>query len=205
MRDKKSVLAIMAGLVIMTLASCGTTPELKVNYSLPQSSSQLRGHDIFLGFEDNRPNKQIFGHGAQEEFKRFPGNFSFSVAQYGEQGFKIGLYDIKSMFKEAVKRRLESQGMRVSLSERAGRLELIISLQEFSLDLVKRKWRASMTYEARLIIDGKVRSRQTVSGNGERIKIIRHDQADILMGEVFTDIINKLDVYKMFRKTGIIS
>ena len=204
MRDKKSVLAIMVGLVIITLASCGMTPELKVNYSLPQSTSQLRGHDIFLDFEDNRPNKQIFGRGAQEEFKRFPGNFSFSIAQHGEGGFKIGLYDMQSMFKEAVKRRLESQGMRVFLDDQAGRLKLVIGLKEFSMDLVKRKWRASMTYEARLIIDGKVRSRQTVSGNGERVKIIRHEQADILIGEVFTDIINKLDVYKMFKKTGII-
>lgn len=205
MIGKKGILAILAGIVLLSFTSCGTTPELNVNYGLPQSSRQLEGNEVFLDFEDERTNKQIFGQGAQEEFKAFPGNFSLSIAQYGEDGFKIGLYDMKSLFEEVFKRKLEKQGMRVSLDDRTGKPELVIALKVFSLDLVKRKWTVQMTYEAKLIIDGQVRSRQTVSGSGERVKIIKHDQADILMGDVFTDVVNKLDVHKMFKQTGIIS
>jgi hypothetical protein len=60
-----------------------------------------------------------------------------------------------------------------------------------------------MAYEARLSKDGKVLARQIVSGEGERMKIMGREQADIILGEVFTDLVNRVDLDRLFREAGL--
>jgi hypothetical protein len=40
---------------------------------------------------------------------------------------------------------------------------------------------------------------QTISGDAERLRIAGNSQADTVMSEIFTDVINNLDLGELFR------
>ena len=189
--------------LLTAMLSCATVPELKVNYRLPPESGELKGKRVFLGFEDIRTAKDILGRGAQKEFKNFPGNVSFSLARGKEKGFKMGAYDIPSLFMEVFKRRLEILGVEVVPEKKSGQIEVVIVLEDFLLDLIGRKWVATIGYEARLVKDENVLAKQMISGQAERLKLLGRGQADIVIGDIFTDLVNRLDVSKLFQQAGL--
>jgi len=199
----QSVGYIMGMFLILTLmVSCAVIPELTINYRLPPESDELKGEKVYLVFEDIRESKDIMGRGARKDFKGFSGSISFSLARNKEDGFKIGSYDLRALCLKAFKSKLENLGVAVVSERKNSRSELVFVINEFYLDLVERKWIAKMGYEARLVKDGKICAKQMISGQAERLKIIGHAQADTVMGEIFTDIVNKLDVGKLFRQAN---
>ena len=194
-------LGILILLVIMV--SCATINNLKVNYRLPPKSDELKGRKVFLSFKDIRTVKDILGKGAREDFIIFSGNISLSLARGEEEGFKIGVYDLPSFFMEAFKRNLENSGIEVVAEREKSEVELAIVLKDFLLDLIDRKWEITMGYEARLIKDKKVLAKQMMSGQAERFKLIGLDQADVVVGEIFTDMVNRLDLGRLFRQARL--
>ncbi|MCD4716111.1 MAG: hypothetical protein K8R45_05145, partial [Desulfobacterales bacterium] len=76
-------------------------------------------------------------------------------------------------------------------------------LNEFLLDLVDQRWMVKMSYEAKLLKEGKVLATRTVSGQAERFKLIGRDEAGRAVGEIFTDMINRLDVLGFFQSAGL--
>lgn len=190
-------------LITLILISCSPLPHLNVNYRMPSGTEGLKGRQLFLVVEDMRSNKNILGPGAREEFPSFSGNLSFSIARGSDAGFKIGVYDLLELYREACRRRLETEGIQVVAAKQGSEAELRIVLQEFHLDLVKRTWKARMDYEARLIQNGNVLAKQMISGEGERLKVMGQGQADELLSEIFTDTMNKLDLDRLFQQAGL--
>ena len=189
--------------MILFLCGCSPLPHLNVNYRLPTGTQALEGRKVFLTVEDARSRSGILGPGAREEFPGFSGNLSFSVARGSEAGFKIGVYNLLSLYREACERRLANQKIRIVESKEEGEAELKIVLQEFHLDLAKRTWKVKMAYEAKLIQNGDLRAKQMISAEGERLKLIGQTQADELVSEIFTDTLNKLDLVQLFRQAGL--
>ena len=190
-------------LMISFLCGCSPLPHLNVNYRLPTGTEKLEGRKVFLVIEDARSRSDILGPGAREEFPGFSGNMSFSVARGSGAGFKIGVYDLLSLYREACERRLENEKIRIVTAKEEGEAELKIVLQEFHLDLAKRTWKVSMAYEARLIQNGALLAKQMISAEGERLKLIGQTQADELLSEIFTDTLNKLNLVQLFRQAGL--
>jgi hypothetical protein len=184
------------------LLSCASIPYLEVQYRLPNKSETLKGKRVYVTVEDIRTNKDMIGEGAREEFENFSGNISFSVARASGPGTRVGIYDVPSLFKEAFVKRLENEGVEVVPGAEKGTLQLTIVLQRFLLDLKDREWTLKMAYELKLSKDGNVLSTQMVSGDGERMKLIGRDEADVLAGEVFTDLVNRADLNRLFRGAG---
>jgi len=125
-------------IMVTVLASCASIPELNVSYRLPPGSDELKGKKIFLAIEDKRATREILGEGAKKEFQGFSGNISFSLARNTNKGFKLGLYDLKSLFREAFKRRFENMGLTVVSKREESHVELVIAVNEFVLDLAGR-------------------------------------------------------------------
>ncbi|MFC1867229.1 hypothetical protein ACFL0H_03745 [Thermodesulfobacteriota bacterium] len=199
----RSVLFIAVIFLILTVVvSCSTTPDLKVIYRLPARSDELQGMKVALVFNDARGINDILGDGAKNEFKFFAGNISLSLARENEKGFLIGLLDIRSLCMEAFQRRLETLGVTVISEKGEGQIELVIVLKEFVLDLQNRRWVARIGYDGRIERSGEMLVKQTISGEAERLKIMGHSQADDVMSNLFTDVINRLDLVKMFRQAS---
>jgi hypothetical protein len=206
MKKVKGLSGAFTGLLLFTsiLLACAPIHLLNINYRLPSKTDGLKGRKVFLVIEDSRSVKDIIGDGARKEFERFSGNISFSLEKGDEPGFKMGVYEVPSLFKEAFKNRLENLGMEVLPNGGGEAAGLVIVIKEFILDLQNRKWQVRMAYEARLIKDGKLLSKQTISAQGERLKLFGREQADTVAGEIFTDLVNRLDAEGLFRQAGML-
>lgn len=180
--------------------SCSAISTLNVNYRLPPADpGNVRGEKIALAFEDARETKRILKDGAFSEFESFSGNISLSLAGDDEEVVPLGLYDPKSLFMEAFRRRFKNIGVEAVREGGEAQVGLAIVLKEFSLDLVERKWIAKMGYEAVVKRGGRVAYRHNIRGEGERLKLVGTSQADALLSEIFTDVINRLDLEKVYR------
>lgn len=189
-------------LLLTAMISCATIPHLNVEYRLPPQSDELKGKKVSLVFEDRRAVKDVLGKGAQKDFKNFSGNISYSLARGEEKGFKIGLYTIPSLFMEVFQLRLENLGIGVVLEGEKDETAIVIVLKDLILDLINRKWVVTMEYEARLVRDQKILARQMISGQAERLKLVGRGQADVVMGEIFTDMVNRLNVNRLFQQAS---
>jgi uncharacterized lipoprotein YajG len=200
--NKKLVGSILGVLFILSMvASCATIPELRVEYRVPNQKDTFKGKEVSLAFEDIRENKEILGPGARNDFKGFTGNITLSLAYGTEKGFRMGLYDLQSLFMEVFKKRFEVEGIKVVSEGNIAQEKIIIVLKELTLDLDNRKWIAKMSYEARLMRDNRMVVKQTISGQTDHAKIIGRVQADKVMGELFTDLINRMDPVKLLQGT----
>ncbi len=191
-------------LLCLALVSCASIYEVQVLYKLPASGHVLQGKSIKFTLIDERTSKEFLKPGAKMELKHYSSNLSFAVAKYNEAGFKIGPLPPLTAVKEAFKRRIENEGIKLIKESGPGVPELEIGLKEFSLDFVDRKWVASMSYEARLKINGKVRATQFISGSSERFKVVRRKGADMAVGDIFTDTLNRLDLVGLFKNAGLL-
>ncbi|MBL7213676.1 MAG: hypothetical protein ISS61_14995 [Desulfobacteraceae bacterium] len=184
-------------------ASCASIPELQIDYRLPPRSDRLRDKKVVLKIVDARKNKGILNPGARKKLEGFSGNFSLSVAGYKGKGVTIGIFQVKSMIREVLKRRLENLGLTVLFNKSHGVPQLLFVLKEFFLDLEGERWVAKMSYEARLLRDGGFMASQELNGQAERYELVGREEADVAVGEIFTDLVNRLDVAGLFQKVGL--
>ena len=201
LHSAKAVIVIFSLFVL--IFSCTKIQYIQVDYRLPPEKVDLKGKKVLLTFQDNRTPKNILGAGAKSDYKNFSNNFSYSLARGTDKGFKIGVFDLPDLFMEAFTNRLENSGLTV-LKEKGGEdAEMVIVLNEFLLDRVNLTWKFSMAYEVKLIKEGKVATTQMKTGEGERLKLLGRKEADTVVGETFTDMVNQLNVERLFQQGGL--
>lgn len=200
-RDIKRLAALI---FLLSMVACATTiPKLEVLYTLPPPSDSLKGRGVWLAIEDQRADPSILGKGAQDEFKGFSDGISLSVAESGQKGSSIGIFQVSSLMREAFTRKLERSGVKVLLEKTAEAPSLMIILKAFSLDLAGRNWRARMSYEARLTGENGAVATQQVTGEAERYEFVGREKADIVMSEIFTDMVNAMNLPRLFEQAGL--
>jgi hypothetical protein len=193
------LLLVYIGVIGAVVGACASKSYIGVNYRLPVASDDLKGKRVFLECRDIRSDKTIFGQKAKAEFKHFTGLFALSVHQ-GKKPFVAGAFDLPSLFKEAFKRRFENSGLEVLTHHEKTIPVLEIDIKEFRLDLVDRKWVAEIRYEARLLKGDLLLVTKTISGEAERLKVIGQGDAEKVLGDIFTDIVNRLDFHKLLEQ-----
>jgi hypothetical protein len=188
-------------LCLMTACiACATFHDLEVRYRLPPPSSALEGTGIALTVEDDRGAASVLGPGAVPEFKNFPGDIAFSISDSGGGTVAQGHYRVMEMVQEAFRRRLGAAGVSVVAPGTAGGLELVVVLRELTLDLAGGRWVARMDFQARLRKAGTLLATQEISGEAERHRFIGRGQADRAVSEIFTDVVNQLDLQDLFKQ-----
>lgn len=195
------ILGILA--VLFFTQACSSIAYVQLNDRLPAKATALEGKKVFLVVEDERKTKDFAGRGVKREFDNFSESIAYSVKKGTEPGLKMGLYDVSSLVREAFRLRVGNEGAEIVPDKTAGQVELVFVLQEFSLDLVDRNWKVRLAYEARLVKDGAVLAKQFATGEAERLKILGTEQADTVVGDLFTDVMNRLNVAKLFRDAGL--
>ncbi|MFC1488904.1 hypothetical protein ACFL6B_03550 [Thermodesulfobacteriota bacterium] len=187
----------------IAVASCATKPFININYRLLSTSESLEGTSVFLTFKDIRTDKTTYSDKARKEFKQFTGKFSLSLTRENEGIVDLGTFDLPGLFKEAFSKRMENLGIKV-ISEQGKQVAVFeITLKSFFLDLEGGKWVTNINYEARLIKNGKILAWQNTSGNAERAKLFGTRNADKVLGELFTDMINEPDIVKLFQESAL--
>ena len=195
------ILSILA--VLFFAEACSSIAYVQLNDRLPAKASALEGKKVFLAVEDERKTKDFAGRGVKREFDNFSESIAYSVKKGTEPGLKRGLYEVQSLVTEAFRLRIENEGVEIVPEKKANEVELVFVLQEFSLDLVDRTWKVRLGYEVRLIKNGVLLSKQFATGEAERLKIIGTEQADAVVADLFVDVMNRLNVAKLFREAGL--
>jgi hypothetical protein len=176
---------------------------LNIEYRLPEQNNGMAGKKVYLSFDDKRNPKEIFSPTAQKEFGNSAETISFYLARGADPAFKMGIYEVPALYKEVFKRRLTSLGLEIINEKESSSLEIVIVLKKFYLDSQGRDWKAQIEYEGRLVRDGNLLSQQTITGEATRLRLIGSTQANILMSELFSDTINKLDINKLFEQAHV--
>jgi hypothetical protein len=192
---------LLVSLWIGLAAGCTKPSYIDVTYRLPDASDHLAGRQVALDVRDARSDQTIFSESTREEFVFFTGLFALSLST-GEKDYLAGTYDLAGLFREAFKQKLGYFGAVVIDAPQPGIPLIDVALKRFLLTKEKRKWIVDVSYEAQLRGDGRVLAMQTISGQGERTKIIGHGAAEKVISELFTDSINRFDFQKLFAEAA---
>jgi hypothetical protein len=204
MKLGKPAILLMPALVLMTfIAACSSKPFLIVQYQIPPPSKPLEAKTVSLSIKDIRNNDSFLRENARKSLSDFNNTFSLIVLRQDGSGDLIGGYYLLPLLKEIFSQRLKVVGIETTEDINTADAEVEIGLQKFDLDLAGRYWVANMTYQASLIKDGQVRSIETVSGAAERLKVMGESEAEKLLSEIVSDMVNKLDLTRLFQQAGI--
>ena len=199
----KSCAMSAAALLIVTaiIGACSSDKQfLIIHYQLPAPSETLAGKKVQLAVTDARADKAFLSDSARKSLLSFNDTFSLVVLKQDGSGNLLGVYDLTALLSQIFSQRITNMGMQVVPTAESADFKLEIKLKEFRLDLASRKWVANMNYQADLLKDGNVRAMETVSGSAERLQLLKKSDAEKVLGELLTDMANKLDLVRLFQQ-----
>ena len=198
--SKHAILAAAAMILLFITGACSNKPFLVVQYQLPSSTDTLAGKEVSQVITDDRETKIFLSESAKKSFRDFNETYSLVVLKEDGSGDLLGIYEIDALFNEIFKQRLNNLGLKVSPPANQSEYEFEIKLKEFKLDLAERKWVVNMSYQANLSKNSRLLAMESVAGSAERLKVMGHSDAEKLIGELLTDMVNKLDLVKLFQQ-----
>jgi hypothetical protein len=181
----------------MLIFGCSKKPVFQVNYSLPQAAVAYPDKKVYVSASDGRSVSQFLTPAAASELKNFPDLFSLVVLKSEGVGDLVGAYEIVPLMSALSKERLKASEVAVATTPDTAITRLEIILKSFQLDYAKRKWMASMSLEAVASGPDGSTSRQRVNGSAERVKVWGNNEAEALVSELVSDMINRLELERL--------
>ena len=191
-------IAVLTLLFAMMAVSCSTTSYLKVSYQIPGNDAGPAGKTVFLKITDTTKPNSFLGPNAKDPLKHFTGLFSVWVVGKLPKPALAGAYDVTGLFDTAFRERLTAAGVTIIDKPSAGVPTLLVALTTFRIDMDGRTWTTQLDYIASMRLDGAELTTQTVSGSAERVKIVGIGDAETLLGETVTTMVNRLDLNVLF-------
>ena len=198
--SKRAIFAAAACILLILTGACSSKPFLIVNYQLPSPTDKLAGKEVSQVIIDKRQSKAFLNESAKKSLREFDETFSLVVLKEDGSGNLLGIYEVDALIDEIFKQRLINIGLQVSAPTGQTEYELKIKLEKFKLDLAGRKWILNMSYQANLLKNGRLIAVESVNGSAERLKVMANSDAEKLLGELLTDMVNKLDLVKLFQQ-----
>ena len=197
--------ALLVPVLVLTFfaGACTSKPFLKVQYQLPSPSRTLAGQQVDLAVSDKRSKHGLVTENARKELKNFKGTFSLIVLREDGSGDLRGAFDLVSLLSEVFRQRLKNEGILATTVAKGTLPELKIDITEFQLDYANRKWIVSMNYRASLSDNGIPLSKESVSGEAERLKVMGKKGAEKILSELITDVVNKLNLVGLFQQARL--
>ncbi|CAB1062523.1 hypothetical protein D1BOALGB6SA_7300 [Olavius sp. associated proteobacterium Delta 1] len=200
--SKPAMLSAAAIILLILTGACSSKPFLIVYYQLPQPTDTLAGKEVSLVIADIRETQTFLSESAKKSFREFNETYSLVVLKEDGSGNLLGVYAVDALIAEIFKQRLNNLGLQVQVSPSANKseYELEIKLKEFKLDLAGSKWIINMSYQANLLKNSRLLAMESVNGSAERLKVMGKSDAEKVLGELMTDMVNKLDLVKLFQQ-----
>ena len=184
------------------LTACAQRPFLVVDYKTIEASNQLAGKQVRLQVKDLRTDPSIFTPEAAADFPGFQEQYRFVEASEASKAASNDL-DLTSLVYQAFALRLEKMGAEVVDLDRDNVPLFQVSIKQLKIDLKDSRWVTSVSFEGNLSVDGRLIAKETVSGEAERIKILGSGGADENFSNIFTEIINRLNIAKLFKHAKV--
>lgn len=194
---------IFIGLALMGCLACGKKSYIDVDYRLPSRADTLTGRSVVVQTLDHRSEKEIFNERAKKKFEHFTGLFTLSLETPDNQQTVIGAYELPMLFETALTKRLQKLGVSVTKEQSVSLPVFKININQFRIKLTGQKWMADISYEVSLSRDNELIAREAVTGSAERLKVIGSGGAEKVIGEIFTDMVNRLNVERLFQQANL--
>jgi len=202
MDRKPTFILLISLLVLLTITGCAGRTYLAVDY-IPRSAAGLpAGLSVRLGFVDERPTRTVILPGAAAHLTGFRGRYLLAWLTEDKERTPAGSYDLEGLFVAAFKKRMQKMQLPVAPQDRRDTPLFEVGLKSFSIDLSDRNWVVEIGYEARMIVEGRIVATETVTGSAQRIRIVGRAGAEQVVGDLFTDMINRVDIGKLLRSPG---
>jgi len=193
-------------IVVMVCASCCACAKktyIDVDYHLPSVADTLTGRMVFIETRDLRSDTEIFNKRAKDKFKHFTGLFALSLAMPDDPQKVLGAYTLPMLFEAALEQRLKKLGVGVNTEPSPMVPVFQVKINQFRINLIGQKWQADISYEASLTQDTQLVARESVSGSAERLKVMGSGGAEKVVGEIFTELINRLNIERLFQQAKL--
>jgi len=189
-------------LVWFIFTACAKPYHFYVKYNVPESMGQSLQNKVYLKVIDGRQTDNFLSEKARNEFDLWDGTFAL---YYSEKKPKsaVDTYSLTALIRVIMTQRLGSKGILVSEQQSAGEAILEMTLKKLYLELKDRNWISDISFEVALSSDNMKTGRETVSGKAERTKFMGRGAGEILVSELLTDTINRLDIEKLFKNAGL--
>jgi len=194
---------LFTGMVFL-MFGCSARTYLTVGYQPLPASGKLAGQMVRLQVKDVRSEGATLSPSAAGELKGFRDRYSLSWLAEKDPQVAAGTHDLQNLFREAFQKRMQQMGAVVASSAQTDAPLFEVVIRNFVIDLEDRRWIVRAAYEARLIRKSGLVAGETVTGSAERLRIIGRKGADELLGEIFTEIVNRVDIAKLFQQAGLI-
>ena len=204
LKNVKMVVKMMSMLLVATVCcSCAKKSYIDVDYRMPSAADTLTGRTVFVETLDLRSDTEIFNKRAKEKFEHFTGLFALIMETPDHQQKVLGAYELPMLFDAALKQRLKKMGVGITGESSPGVAQFQIRINQFKINLVGQKWMADVSYETSLTQDTQLVAREVVTGSAERLKVMGSGGAEKVIGEIFTDMINRLNIERLFQQAKL--
>lgn len=190
-------------LLAAVFISCAKKFYIDVDYQLPTAADTLAGRTVFVETRDMRNDAEVFDQRAKNNFKHFTGLFALSLMLPEDQHKELGAYELPMLFETALVQRLQKLGVGVSAEPARDIPVFQIKVNQFYIKLIGQKWLADVSYEVSLTQDTQLVAREVVTGSAERMKLMGSGGAEKVISEIFTDMINRLNIERLFQQAKL--
>ena len=206
LRHKKAKTASVCIVLIWLMSAwgCAGRAYLIVDYQVPAASQALQGKAVQLRIEDQRGKPNVMSPAAAYQFRDFRQRYSLAWVTPGKERILAGEHDLMALVKLAFEKRLSQLGLSIEGATASQPPVLTVALQEFTIDLQGRKWTATIDYEASLTQKDHPKAKERIRGNAERVRVIGRKGADMVVSDIFTEAVNRVNIEKLFQEAKII-
>jgi hypothetical protein len=190
--------------VLFFIGGCAGRAYLIVDYTVAPRSQYLKGQSVVIQVEDLRKNKAVMEPRALRAFPDFRNRYGLAWVMPNRQRILVGEHDLSELFKQTFKKRLERLGATVLQDTDPSIPVFKVSMNTVRIKLIGVKWYATVGCTAGLVVNERRVSGETVTGNAERVRVIGRKGADIVLSNIFTDVVNRIDVVKLFQQANLI-
>ena len=204
MKQNKSIWGTLfvTVIILFMLTACAKPYHFYVKYDSPEPSSALNGQKVNLQVLDGRDSKIFLSEKASNEFDMWDGSFALYNTPKKPKG-EIQTYPLTGLIEAAMIKRLESMGIVIVKDNMDSAPLFEVTLNKLFLDLNDRTWVSDFSYEVKLSQDKQKTGKEKVSGQAERTKVMGRGAGEILIGDIFMESINKLNIEKLFKNAGL--
>jgi hypothetical protein len=204
MKIWRSLVILACIISAISFWGCAGRTYLMVDYQVPMASAQLKGQTVQLQIDDQRGTKTIFSRTAADQFPSFNDRYSLAWVMPDKERILAGEYDLTTLFRNSFEKRLALMDAAVSDDNIPQSPVLAITLKKFTIDLQGRKWVANISYQAILTKPGHPVVKEQINGNAERVRVVGRKGADVVISEIFTDVVNRVDLQNLFQRAELI-
>jgi hypothetical protein len=190
--------------VLILIGGCAGRAYLIVDYAVPPKSHYLTGQSVAVQVEDLRKSRAVMEPRALSAFPDFRNRYGLAWIMPNRQRILAGEHDLPELFRQTFTKRLERLGVNVQQVAAPETPVFKVSINTVRIKLIGVKWYASVSCTAGLMVNGKRVAGETVSGNAERVRVIGRKGADVVLSNIFTNVINRIDAVKLFQQAKLI-